>query len=299
MPVEPDRPARSLDRSVLVGAAFPARLMAEHGGPVVAGFSTTNASPADHGDFNLSPTTAHRHGEDEERVGRNLAVLRELCGRPMARLKQVHSATVVDLDQVEESDAGFAPLARTEADAMVTTRRGCALAILTGDCTPLLLVDGRRGVFAAAHSGRLGTERNIAGAVIGSMRSKGSDPADIHAWIGPHICGDCYETGGRIADCFEQRFPGCSTLTRFGGRGVSLGRAIARELVEAGVPHGNIIDAVAGASGTDPANGDAAAQAGHRHACCTLEDKRFYSYRGYTLTKSAVRDGRFYTVLVI
>ncbi len=280
------------DRSVLM----PADLGFDAAAEGLSAFSTTAASPEDHGDFNLSLTTARRHeqhsgndeepGHDEERAARNLAVLRRLCGRPVARLHQVHSACVVDLDNLPAvTDAALAPLARTDADALLTGRRGVALAILTGDCVPLLFADRVRGVFAAAHSGRLGTEKDIAGAVIAAMAAKGSKASDIHVWIGPHICGDCYETGEKIARAFGRRFPGCATVTRFGGPGVDLGRAIRLELAQAGVVPGHIVDVVT--AGRQP------------RMCCTLEDTRFYSYRGFTLSGDTRRDGRFYTVLAV
>lgn len=291
--------AADLDLSVLVPADL---------GPLRA-FSTTAVSPLDHGDFNLSPTTARRHGTDVDRVEANLRVLGRLCGRPVVRLHQIHSARVIDLDAVGQGmpagqafdEQTLSRLARQEADAMVTTRRGLALAILTGDCVPLLFADTRHGVFAAAHSGRLGTQRDIAGAVISAMRGKGAVPADIHVWIGPHICGACYETGEQIADAFARQFPGCSTRTRFGGPGVDLGKAIARELDAAGVSKDHVRDAVgaadtAGRPATDTMPDRPGMSSPHR--CCTLEDMRFYSYRGYTLGGDVRRDGRFYTVLV-
>lgn len=289
----------NLDRSVLV----PADLGFDGADEGISAFSTTSVSPEDHGDFNLSLTTARRHGQDEARAAHNLTVLRRLCGRPVARVHQVHSARIVDLDGLEEAGRnGFGPdgsgtrmadgvaealaaLARTDADALLTARRGVALAILTGDCVPILFADIVNGVFAAAHSGRLGTEKNIAGAVVSAMAAKGSHLRDIHVWIGPHICGDCYETGERIADQFEEKFPGCSTVTRFGGPGVDLGRAIRLELTRAGILPGQIVDAVGTGNG--------------RHVCCTLEDTRFYSYRGFTLSHDPRRDGRFYTVLAV
>lgn len=246
-------------------------------------FSTTAISPVDHGDFNMSVVTARGHGLDEQRVRENLHVLRLLCGRPLARLKQVHSRRVIDLDSYDMSDDGLAPLASVEADAMVTTKRDVALAILTGDCTPILFVDGVHHVFGAAHSGRLGTQRTIAAAVIEKMVAKGADASQIRVWIGPHICGNCYETGNDIASAFEKQFPGCSTHTRFGGAGVSLGRAITCELVDSGVISSHIY----GFSEVD------------NSTLCTLENPRFYSYRGYTLTKDPMRDGRFYTVLCV
>ena len=59
---------------------------------------------------------------------------------------QVHSTRVALID--EEWRQG--PL--TQADGMVTKRRGVALGILGADCAPVLLADMEAGVIGAVHA---------------------------------------------------------------------------------------------------------------------------------------------------
>ncbi|MET7613886.1 laccase domain-containing protein, partial [Streptomyces seoulensis] len=65
-------------------------------------------------------------------------------------MNQVHGAGVAVVDE----PWGERPV--PEVDALVTTRRGLALAVLTADCVPVLLADPVAGVVAAAHAGRPG-----------------------------------------------------------------------------------------------------------------------------------------------
>ena len=77
---------------------------------------------------------------------------------------------------------------------MVTARRGLALAVLTADCTPVLLADPVAGVAAAAHAGRPGHGRR--GRPRRRTRrwsSSAPSPRRIVARTGPAVCGRCYE----------------------------------------------------------------------------------------------------------
>lgn len=87
------------------------------------------------------------------------------------------------------SDSGGIP----SVDAIVTTRRGLALAVLTADCVPVLLADPVAGVVAAAHAGRPGMIAGVVPAAVRAMTGLGADPARIVARTGPAVCGRCYE----------------------------------------------------------------------------------------------------------
>ncbi|RFC75631.1 peptidoglycan editing factor PgeF [Streptomyces sp. AcE210] len=78
-------------------------------------------------------------------------------------------------------------------DAIVTARRGLALAVLTADCTPVLLADPVAGIAAAAHAGRPGMIAGVVPAAVGAMVGLGAEPARIVARTGPAVCGKCYE----------------------------------------------------------------------------------------------------------
>ncbi|WP_408909554.1 peptidoglycan editing factor PgeF [Streptomyces solicavernae] len=78
-------------------------------------------------------------------------------------------------------------------DAVVTARRGTPLAVLTADCTPVLLADPVAGVVGAAHAGRPGLVAGVVPAVVGAMAELGAEASRMIARTGPAVCGRCYE----------------------------------------------------------------------------------------------------------
>lgn len=75
----------------------------------------------------------------------------------------------------------------------MTARRGLALAVLTADCTPVLLADPVAGIAAAAHAGRPGMVAGVVPAAVRAMVELGAEPERIVARTGPAVCGRCYE----------------------------------------------------------------------------------------------------------
>ncbi|MFF8190263.1 peptidoglycan editing factor PgeF [Streptomyces bobili] len=102
-------------------------------------------------------------------------------------MNQVHGADVAVVD----GPWGEHPV--PEVDAIVTTERGLALAVLTADCTPVLLADPVAGVVGAAHAGRPGMVAGIVPAAVRAMVGLGAEPSRIVARTGPAVCGRCYE----------------------------------------------------------------------------------------------------------
>jgi purine-nucleoside/S-methyl-5'-thioadenosine phosphorylase / adenosine deaminase len=103
------------------------------------------------------------------------------------QLEQTHSAQVMHIRSADDFD--IAP----DADAMVTDQPGIALIIRTADCYPILFYDPLTRLIAAAHSGREGTRKNIAQAVISKMTDLGARPQNILAAVGPGISTSAYE----------------------------------------------------------------------------------------------------------
>lgn len=123
----------------------------------------------------------------------------------LATLTQVHSSKVVTVtapfapdhrpeeDRVAKTRGTYAAESRPEADALVTTKPGLALGILTGDCAPLLFADPKARVIAACHAGRRGAAAGIIGNTVEAMIGAGAKLERIRAGIGPTISGANYE----------------------------------------------------------------------------------------------------------
>ncbi|WP_316740394.1 peptidoglycan editing factor PgeF [Streptomyces sp. MK7] len=103
-------------------------------------------------------------------------------------MNQVHGTDVAVVDEPWGAAAGI-----PSVDAVVTRRRGLALAVLTADCTPVLLADPVAGIAAAAHAGRPGMLAGVVPAAVRAMVELGAEPGRIVARTGPAVCGRCYE----------------------------------------------------------------------------------------------------------
>lgn len=134
-------------------------------------------------------------GDDPAAVAENRRRVRAAFGVDAARwmtASQVHGTGVLV--------AGRDP-AGAEGDALVSDDPTWALAVSAADCVPVLLVDARRGAVAAAHAGWRGALAGVVGATLEALaRGYGTDPGDVHAWLGPGIQGACYQVGPEVAE---------------------------------------------------------------------------------------------------
>jgi YfiH family protein len=141
-------------------------------------------------------------------------------------LRQVHGATVVE-----------APWDGTpEGDAAIAAEPGWLLGIETADCLPILIVDPRRRVVAAAHAGWRGTATGVTRRLVEALLARGSSPSGLIAALGPGIGPCCYEVGEELREAFG---PGGATFFRRGPRGrphLDVRAANLRQLLDAGVP---------------------------------------------------------------
>lgn len=117
----------------------------------------------------------------------------------MITVKQRHTADVVPVD------AGWSWNDAPIADAMVTTRRGVALGILTADCAPVLFADETAGVVGAAHAGWRGAVDGVVANTVAAMVAAGAKPERIVAAVGPCIGPASYEVGHDFRDAFIAR----------------------------------------------------------------------------------------------
>jgi YfiH family protein len=124
---------------------------------------------------------------------------------PLVALRQIHSDLI---HVVRSGEPG--PLA---GDGLITDLPGIALAIMTADCFPILLVDTRNKAVGAFHAGWRGTVARIAVKGMGLMRHHcGTRPEDVRAAIGPGIQQCCYEVGEELRTKFESQLPFAEAL---------------------------------------------------------------------------------------
>jgi len=109
---------------------------------------------------------------------------------------QVHGNEAVVADRPWASDH------RPRADAIVTRRRGLAVAVLAADCAPVLLADAAAHVVGAVHAGWRGAVAGVIEAAIAAMERLGAERARMRAAVGPCIGQAHYEVGPE----FEREF---------------------------------------------------------------------------------------------
>ncbi|MEI7058056.1 peptidoglycan editing factor PgeF [Nocardioides sp. CCNWLW239] len=163
-------------------------------------------------------------------------------GAPYADLYQVHGNGVVD------AECGSRP----EADGIVTTERDLVLLVRTADCVPVLFADEAAGVIGAAHAGRKGMAVGVVPATVARMRALGA--TRITAWVGPHVCGKCYEVPAEMQDEIAAVEPSTRATTSWGTPSLDVGAGVRAQLAREGVE---------------------AVDAGR----CTRESEDLYSYR--------------------
>ena len=210
----------------------------------------------------------HAAGDDEDVVLANLTLVARAmehtpgqtgrpvgggpgAGPPVALMRQVHGDTV---HVVAPGRVGEVP----EADALVTVHAGVILAARAADCLPLLIADEEAGVVAAAHAGREGMRAGVVGATLEAMHELGA--RRVHAWIGPHICGACYEVPESMRAEVALELPEAAGETSWGTPSLDLARGVGSQLAAAG-PRRPVVTEIVRAGG------------------CTREDPDLFSYR--------------------
>lgn len=185
------------------------------------------------------------HCDDtRENVLKNYRIMADTLGMDFDSLVLSHQVHEDIVRTVTERDKGNGITRENEfksADALITDKKGIGLVTLYADCVPIFFMDKRLGVIALAHSGWKGTVKRIGLKTVEKMKADyGSRSEDILAAIGPSIQECHFEVGDDVAEIFIDEF-GADTAVKYGERyHVNMQRAITKQLLEAGIPKGNI-----------------------------------------------------------
>ena len=115
------------------------------------------------------------------------ALIAELGFSQPALAEQIHGSGVAPVDAVSLSPAAG-------MDGLATATPDVTLGIYVADCAAIWLADPRRRTIALVHSGKKGTEQNILGRAVETLRGNfGTDPADLVAVVSPCIRAPHYE----------------------------------------------------------------------------------------------------------
>jgi hypothetical protein len=157
-------------------------------GGAVAGFTSLDLVPDD---------------VDADEGARRLAALLGAPAAPVARLKQVHGAQVVEARGIAPGEVAVAGF----GDAVVTTEPGLVVAVATADCVPVVLVDLEARALAAVHAGWRGTAARVVEAALDALEERGARPERLWALFGPSISRDAYEVGPEVLAALGEVLP--------------------------------------------------------------------------------------------
>lgn len=177
------------------GASAEPGIDLEVGWPSVPGVGagmTTRAGGVSAAPFD-SLNLADHVGDDDASVRRNRESLACRLGVQPHWLRQVHGASVVELEGAAEPDEP------READGCWTTRPGVACAVLVADCLPVLFAARNGRAVGAAHAGWRGLAAGVVERTLGCVASAaGCEPAAVQAWLGPCIGPRRFEVGEEV-----------------------------------------------------------------------------------------------------
>jgi hypothetical protein len=115
----------------------------------------------------------------------------------------------------------------------VTAEPEVTLGVRAADCVPVLLADAESGVIGACHCGRPGVVAGIVPATVAAMRTLGA--SSITAWVGPHVCGRCYEVPQELQDAVAAVEPVTRVTTSWGTPSLDVGAGVVAQLEREGV----------------------------------------------------------------
>jgi len=144
----------------------------------------------------------------------------------IARMQQVHGAEVLVVREPPNSDRP------PPVDGLVTDRPGLALSVRVADCVPVLLADAENGVVGCAHAGRSGLAAGVVPTTVQAMRDLGA--RWVRAWVGPHVCGGCYEVPEQMRDEVSSVVPESRSTTTWGTPALDIGAGVEAQLRAAG-----------------------------------------------------------------
>ena len=149
---------------------------------------------------------------------------------------QVHGSRILRVEPADRGrGASDAEDALPSADGLITTIPDCPVGVLVADCCCLLASDVEGRVVGAFHAGWRGTLAGIAVQAVKAFEEEFSiHPEGLRFWIGPAICGECYETGPEIWEEFSRMWGGICLLDD--PPRVDLPGLNREQLVRAGVP---------------------------------------------------------------
>lgn len=133
----------------------------------------------------------------------------------MIRIPQNHTDNIM----IAKKEDGGKGVVRMEVsgdfDGIITNEKGLMLLTIEADCTPVYILDPVSKVIGMVHSGWRGTVNEISEKAIDIMiENYGTNKKDVMIYLGPAICGNCYEVGMDLIPEFK-KILSCEEIYKF------------------------------------------------------------------------------------
>ncbi len=125
-----------------------------------------------------------------------------------------------------------------DTDGLISFSENTAVGVRTADCQPVLMYAPDIRAVAAMHAGHRGTLGRISVRALELLCERGARAGDVRVFLGPSICGSCYEVSAELVATF--RAAGFSTGIP-SERRLDLAVLNAESLKEHGVREANIV----------------------------------------------------------
>jgi polyphenol oxidase len=137
--------------------------------------------------------------DKKSNIKKNLQIVRKNIGKKAKNiflLHQFHSNKFIYVNGKYDYKK------KPKADAVITNQKYLPIAVLTADCTPILIYDSKMKMIAAIHAGWKGAIKGIINNVIKFMIKKGCEVKNMTAALGPSISFKNYE----VKEDFKKKF---------------------------------------------------------------------------------------------
>ena len=181
----------------------------------------------------------------EEVLKRRRSLEKSIATKSLVFMRQSHSNDVQIVTSSDHIGSG-SQMTPVSADAIVSAEKNLSLAVLVGDCVPVLIHS--KSAVAAIHVGRIGMTNGIIAKTLEALRSLESlespvspEPASAEKYeaiLGPSICAKCYEVSLEMYQQVTQSFPQSATSEEL--HCLDLQSAITHQLVSEGVTVQNL-----------------------------------------------------------
>ncbi len=150
----------------------------------------------------------------------------------LAQLSQVHGNAVAVVGSEGPAHDVQGHL-HAVGDGLVTAQPGVSLMVRAADCVPVLFADDSAAVVGAAHCGRPGLVAGIVHTTVAALRDLGA--TRLTAWVGPSVCGRCYEVPQEMQDDVAAVEPVSRATTSWGTPSLDVAAGVRAQLGRDGV----------------------------------------------------------------